>query len=389
MDSLCRRGVTGLMDIIGPGIKVGTDIGHLALFGQNASNRLYQRGPMEAVGAGVDLQPGDIALRFNFATLDGDQTILDRRAGRIRDEVQDLIGSLNAIPFEGPVSFSFHSATEHRGVLVLRGEGLSPLISDSDPGDLSSGAKIRRIEALTEDPAATRTAEITTRILALSRAALKDHPVNMKRRNQGKLPANALLTRGAGTRQSLIDLPAYLGLSIACISGETTVLGIAEMAGFDTITSPKMTANLDTDLHEKGLKTVEALELFDVVYLHIKGCDIAGHDRLPEAKRDFIEKTDEMLAEILERTDHMTELHVAFAGDHSTLSETGEHSGDPVPVLLAGPTIQPDSVTQYGERFCADGGLGRLLCSKFLAKVLDEPTFGRTDSHQFEVTIQE
>jgi 2,3-bisphosphoglycerate-independent phosphoglycerate mutase len=369
MDALARQGLTGLMDIIGPGIKVGTDIGHLALFGQDAGNDAYRRGPMEAVGAGLELRPGAIAIRFNFATLDGNRRILDRRAGRIREEIEALIEALNRISLDDPVHFRFSRATEHRGVLVLSGDGLSAAISDTDPGDLLTTESVLPSQATEDDPSAHRTAAIVNRLVELSHEVLKDHPVNIRRRQAGKHPANVVLTRGAGIRQGFINLPERLDRRVVCVSGESTVLGIAELAGMDIITSRRMTANLDTDLDEKGARTIQALGVYDLVYLHLKGCDIAGHDRRPEAKRDFIERTDCMLGEILRQVGHL-ELQVALAADHATPVATGEHSGDPVPVLVAGPTVKPDSVQRYGERFCARGGLGRVLCADFLDTLL-------------------
>jgi 2,3-bisphosphoglycerate-independent phosphoglycerate mutase len=134
----------------------------------------------------------------------------------------------------------------------------------------------------------------------------------------------------------------------------------------DTITSEKMTANLDTDLDEKARETVGALGRYDLVYLHLKGCDIAGHDQNPEAKRDFISRTDEILGKIVNRTASFRDLYVVLAADHATPAEQGEHSGDPVPILINGPSVEPDGVQSYGESFCKEGSLGRLLCKEFL-----------------------
>ncbi|MDA2936964.1 phosphoglycerate mutase, partial [Acidobacteria bacterium AH-259-A15] len=113
----------------------------------------------------------------------------------------------------------------------------------------------------------------------------------------------------------------------------------------------------------------EALGDHDLVYLHLKGCDVAGHDRQPELKRWFIEQTDMMIGEIIKEAEKWKQLYFAFAGDHSTPCELGEHSGDPVPVFLAGGDVQVDDVKTYGECTCAQGGLGRIRCQDFLATI--------------------
>lgn len=371
MDGLIRRGVAGLMHIVGPGVKVGTDVGHLALFGQDIHNRSYRRGPMEAAGVGIELQAGDVALRCNLATADENLRILDRRAGRIRRDTAALADSLNQIRLDEDVKIMFHPATEHRMVLVLRGAGLSDQISPSDPGTLSSGQAVQEVFPLLDSPEARRTARLVNQIVRRSHRILKDHPVNLARQGEGKPPANLILTRDAGLKQEYIQLPEKYHLRAACISGECTVLGIARLSGVQPIATGEMTANLDTNLMEKARKAVEALRQYDLVYLHLKGCDIAGHDGRPDLKRNFIEQTDAMVGEILRELEGWENLYFAFAGDHSTPCELGEHSGDPVPVFLTGRDVRADDVETYGERSCARGGLGQIRCHEFLDTLFD------------------
>lgn len=358
------------MDVVAPGIKVGTDVGHLALFGQDISTGSYGRGPMEAAGVGIVLEAGDVAMRFNFATVDENFQVLDRRAGRIRAGTDLLVASLNEIRLEGGVEILFRPATEHRGVLVLRGTKLSHQISDSDPGTGDHG-RVQEVRPLLDHLDAHRTARLVNELVRNSYQVLRAHPVNRQRQSQGKPPANIILTRGAGMRQPYINLSEKLGLKVACISAECTVLGIAHLSGADPIVTGSMTANLDTNLPEKASRAVEALRNYDLVYLHLKGCDIAGHDGQPELKKQFIEQTDHMVGEIRRQVEGWKHLYFAFAGDHSTPCALGEHSGDPVPVFLSGPDVRIDPVQKYGERACAQGGLGRIRCRDFLATIFD------------------
>lgn len=371
MDRLVRQGVAGLVDIVAPGVRVGTDVGHLVLLEQDLSDGHYGRGPMEAAGVGIFLEPGDVALRCNFATIKGDFKIADRRAGRIRDGVEELCESLSAMSVGSDVKVLCVATTEHRAALLLKGANLSPEITDSDPNREGEGLHLLEVQPSSKDPDAIRTASILNKIIRQAHDILRKHPINQDRERRGLLPANAIITRGAGGARHYVNLAEKRGLSIACVSGESTVLGLARLAGLTSLTGPEMTANLDTDLERKATVTLEALEHFDMVYLHLKGADIAGHDRQPGLKRDFIERTDQVVGEILQRYQGSHKLYLAFGADHSTPCGLGEHSGDPVPVFLSGPGLRTDSVASYGERSCACGGLGRIRCHDFVATIFD------------------
>lgn len=367
LDRLAAAGRTGVVDIVAPGVKVGTDVGHLVLFGQDAARVRCGRGAIEAAGMGILLEADEIALRYNFATVDPDGVIADRRAGRIRSRTWELARSLNDQQLDHGVTVRFLAATEHRGVVILKGDRLSAAVSDSDPG--AAGAPSRKVAALNGSADASYTADLLNHILGRVREILADHPVNRDRADRGLAVANAILTRGAGAACRLESVAERLGLKIACVSGECTVLGMARLAGFEPISLPGMTANLDTDLALKARATTGALHEYDVVYLHVKGPDIAGHDGRPEGKRDFITCTDSMLAAILSELDQP--VLVAAGADHATPCELGDHSDDPVPVLLSGPSIAPDSVTAYSEGCCAAGDLGRIQGKEFLKLFFD------------------
>ncbi len=361
-----------MMQVVTEGTEAATHTGHLALFGQDYLCCDYRRGPMEASGVGFQLEPGDVALRFNFATVDCNGLILDRRAGRIRAESVELTKSLNQIQVPEPVQLFFRAATEHRGVLVLRGDDLSPHVTDSDPGSLNSHGEVLEVRPTVGGRAALRTAHFLNSIIRSSHRVLEGHPINQARRRRDEPPANVILTRGAGTSQRYVNLPQKLGLKIACISGEATVVGLARLSGMDTFNNARMTANLDTDLDEKAAMVRQRLEDYDLVYLHLKGCDIAGHDRSPRAKLEFIERTDAMLGSLIAQVTDRYRLYVALLGDHCTLSETGDHSDDPVPVSLSGEGISPDSVDCYSERCCAHGGLGLHPPSRLMSQLFDK-----------------
>ena len=365
MDRIVAQGVSGTMRILNFAGAAGTDIGHLAWFGQDPGDPRFRRGPIEAAGVGVALEPDDLALRFNFATVDSQGRVLDRRAGRIRQGAGQLVESLNHL-FPGDAEF--YAATEHRGVLRLRGEGLSSQVTDSDPG--ANGPMALSVEPQSDCQAAGHTAALLNRILQAARDTLADHPVNRKRISQGLPPANAILTRSAGRRQAFTHFYQQRGLAAVVISGEATVLGLGRLAGLDALTGPSLTANLDTNLKEKARLTLDCLGRYDLTFLHLKGCDIAGHEGDADQKKRFLEKTDQFLDHLLVQAGRKTSsLLLALVADHSTPCEVGEHTADPFPVALSFQGIEEDTVVRYGESECQAGRLGEVTCPEFMEQI--------------------
>ncbi len=373
LDRLAREGQCGVADPVAPGVVADTAAGSLALFGQ--SPLALKRGPTEALGAGVRLDPGDVALRGNFATLADDGHIIDRRAGRIREGADKLAKAIDRLTLPGGVSREVEvlvrPATEHRLGIVLRGQGLSSAIQGSDPGEgaLPSPALIPRPDD-PEDDRAVYTANVLALFEQQARRVLADHPVNRKRRAAGLPEANAILTRGAGHIHRLLPLEdAGLPLRMCCISGDRTVLGLARWAGARTFTGPEMTANLDTDLEHKFDVARRQLKRYDLVVLHLKGADIAAHDQRPDLKVSFLEAVDRQLGSLLEHSSGP--LRVAVASDHATLSESGQHAADPLPVLIWGEGIEADGVETYDEQAAGSGSLQRFPLQLLLSRLFE------------------
>lgn len=372
LDRLALEGICGVMDPMAPGIRVGTDVGHLALFGYNPLKVYDGRGPIEAVGVDLELEEGDLALRGNFATVDEDNVIIDRRAGRIREGTEELAEALNGLQLDENVFAIVRKATEHRVVVVLRGRRFSSLITAVDPGAGNVGVPVPLSRP--KDPdlrIASYTAELVNKFTAKSKEVLKDHPVNKRRVSEGALPANIILTRGAGQEIKIKSIMDKFNISATCIAGESTVLGIAKLAGFKVLTDPAFTANVDTDLDKKADMALSALDSDDLVVVHIKGTDVMSHDDQVQGKIDFIEKVDEMAGRIIRGLPSDEICYIAVAGDHSTPGSLKTHSGDPVPVMLWGPDVLKDSVQHYGERPCARGGFCRINANQMLLSILD------------------
>ena len=372
LDRLAKEGQCGLADPVAPGVVPDTAAGSLALFGQ--SPLAMKRGPVEALGAGIELSPEDIALRGNFASLDKRGRVIDRRAGRIREGAAELARAIDRIPLPGSlarVEVRVESSTEHRLAIVLRGKNLSSAVVGSDPGDGSEGSlPLTPRPADSDDERAVYTAQVLSIFEEKVRSKLAKHPVNRKRSAKGLPPANAILTRGAGHVHRLIPLEeSGIPLRLSCISGDGTVLGLAGWLGAHNITSPAMTANLDTDLGVKVKLALESLKQDDLVILHIKGADIAAHDRRPELKVAFLEKLDAHLKELLAQ--HKDPVRIAVASDHATLSESGQHVADPLPVVIWGEGLKADDVEAFNEKSMPGGSLGRFPLQLLLGRLFN------------------
>lgn len=367
LDKLAKTGATGIMDLLGPGVPVGTDLGHMILFGYGLED-YPGRGPIEASGAGLTLEPGDVAFRCNFATVDEDFNVVDRRAGRIRENTHILADSINGIEIDG-IKILFKEATEHRAVLILRGQDLSENITDSDPKIIDGKTKYKKVQSTDGSKESMHTANVLNKFLLKANEILKKHEINKDREVKGKLPANFILTRGAGMMPNMRKITEELRFKASCVAAEGTVLGVARLAGFSTATDIKMTGNLDTNVKLKAKKVVEELQNNDFVVVNLKAPDLMGHDDNPKGKVEAIELFDKLIENILSY--NLNDTIIAVAADHSTPCERREHSGDPVPVLINGPGVRRDRIEKYSEIDCSHGGLGRIKGCEFIWTLYD------------------
>ncbi|MFQ5910787.1 MAG: 2,3-bisphosphoglycerate-independent phosphoglycerate mutase [Thermoplasmata archaeon] len=350
-DWFAENGICGLMDPIAPGVRPGSDTSHLAIFGYDPQTCYTGRGPFEAAGVGLRLEPGDVAFRCNFATVDDDMTVIDRRAGRITSGTEEITRTFDGRTIRG-ADVILKPGTAHRAALVLRGQGLSWKVTDADPH--GTGKKV--LEVLPLEEGAKETADVVNEFVRRSHEELEDHPVNLERKKAGKLPANIILSRGAGIWTPLQSFRERYGLRAAAISGVTLVRGICTSLGMEMLEVEGATGGLDTDMIAKADAAVKALKSYDFVYVNIKAADICGHDGLVDEKVKVVERLDEMLGHLKRRLDEETVL--AITADHSTPIEVGDHSGDPVPLMVFGPGIRVDPVDQFDEVSVANGGLG-------------------------------
>ncbi len=368
LDSMAEMGINGIMDTIAPGVRPGSDTSHLALLCYDPHKYYTGRGPIEAAGVGIDVKPGDIAFRVNFATVEGDGSIfdkivVDRRAGRIED-TSELIEAIKE-SVKLPVEYLIEKGTGHRAALVLRGEGLSHDITDTDPKKVD--AKVKKCLPLSEK--AVRTAEIVNEFMQRAHEVLESHPLNRERQRMGLPKANALLLRGAGEMPEIPSFEEKFGLKIAVIAATALIKGVGRVVGADVFTPPGATGNKHTDIGAKIRAALEALEKYDVVLLHFKATDELGHDGDFKGKKEFIEKLDSHFAELLKLD--FSKVCLIVTADHSTPVRVGDHTADPVPVLILHEDVRVDDVKKFSEFEAYKGGLCRIRGTDLLKIALD------------------
>ena len=364
MNRLATEGISGLMHTLGRGRVPGSDVAHLSLFGYDPDKCYSGRGPIEVRGLGIPLEHGDIAFRGNLGTVGDDDKIVDRRAGRIAD-VTELVSGLDGMMVDD-VKFIVRPGTAHRAGVIMRGPGLSAQITDADPHE--SGVPIRDPKPLDDTSEARRTADVLARFLKKSHQVLSASPVNAARVKANELAANYLLLRGAGYYHAIPPFSErYHGQKAACIAGGGLYKGIGAYLEMDLIEVPGATAQPNTDVRAKFTYAVEALKHHDFVFVHVKPTDTYGHDGDAAGKKAFIERIDRELEVLMGVKDTL----VILSADHSTPCELKEHSGDPVPLLIHGPGVRKDSVTEFGERACMAGGLGHFNGVELMPQIMN------------------
>jgi 2,3-bisphosphoglycerate-independent phosphoglycerate mutase len=363
LDRVALDGECGQMDPIGPGIRAGSDTSHLALLGYDPFKVYTGRGPFEVLGIGMDVQRGDICFRCNFSTVEGDlrltddgfagAKIIDRRAQRIAEGTHELAEAVNGLKIED-VTCLVKESVEHRSALILRGPGLGPHVTDVDPHE----EKRPPHAAHGEDEESRKTARIANLFTFESWQRLKDHPVNKKRIEQGKLPANIIVPRGAGVAPHLEPFAERHGIKGAAVVETGLIAGIARYLGMTIPEVKGATGGADTDEIALADAILKMLEDHDFVLCNIKAPDLGGHDSVPDAKIKAAVKVDGLVGHVLGNCRHP--LHLAVTADHCTPITFGDHTGDTVPLAILGPNVRPDSVKSFGERAVVAGGISRV-----------------------------
>ena len=360
MNGLVCSGALGLLDPIAPGIAPGSDAANLAFLGYDPWVMCRGRGPFEAAGVGLDVRAGDVAFRCNFVTVDEGLCLVDERAGRIGSVDVGVLGDVVeevCCRLDMGVEVFFRRGLGFKGALVLRGDGFSSNVCAVLP---KMGGSVGVVMPLDDSVEAKRTAGVLNEFIRLSMDSLRFHEVNVRRRGEGLLPANAVLPWGGSICPKMSDFREKFGLKASCVAAASLIKGIGRLSGMDVLDVVGATGGLDTDVFAKADVALEALRSGkDFVYVHVEAADEASHDGDVVGKIAIIKKIDALVGRILEGVD-LSDTVVILAPDHVTSCRTRAHTGDAVPVCFAGGNVVPDGATVYSERSAYKGGLNRI-----------------------------
>lgn len=349
LDALARMSALGRLTPVAPGITPGSGPGHLGLFGYDPLTHLVGRGVLEALGAGIDLQPGDVAARANFCTVDAKGIVTDRRAGRIPTEtcarlVAKLRSGLGTIE---DVNVLLQEGKGHRFVAVLRGPGLGGQVSDADPH--KEGKPVPSAKALEPGASHEKTARVVDAFVRGATELLRD-----------ETPANGVLMRGLSERPRFASYRERFRLRAAAIAAYPMYRGVASLAGMDLFVP---SGEGPAEAFEVAAREWDA---HDYVFIHIKGTDMAGEDGDFAAKVAVIESVDAALPRLLALAPDV----LCITGDHSTPVAMKGHSWHPVPALVRSATCFADGNSRFHEKNCRAGALADLASKDLIAVLL-------------------
>lgn len=357
-DALAGTSAMGRLLPVLPGVTPGSGPGHLGLFGYDPLTHPVGRGVLEALGAGMDLQPGDVAARANFCTVDAMGIVTDRRAGRIASEVcAALVDRIrSAVAKVGDVEVILKPGKGHRFVAVLRGPGLGGEVSDADPH--KEGKVIPPAHALVAGAANDKTAAVINAFVKQAGEVLA-----------AEHPANAVVARGFSARPHFPSYSQRFKLRAAAIAAYPMYRGVAQLAGMDLF--------VPTGENAADAFAVAAAQWdsHDYFFIHVKGTDMAGEDGDFDAKVAVIESVDAALPSLMALQPDV----LCVTGDHSTPVPMKGHSWHPVPALIKAKFCFADGLDRFHEKNCRIGSVGTLASKDLIGVLLANA--GRLDKY--------
>jgi 2,3-bisphosphoglycerate-independent phosphoglycerate mutase len=370
MDRLARLGRTGRLITVAPGFHPGSEVANMSVLGYDLPTVYEGRGVLEAANIGVDLEPGDMAMRCNVICIEND-LIKNHSAGHIStEEAGELIDFLNERL--GTDRIHFYKGVQYRHLLVIKGGDKH--LDCTPPHDVPL-KPFRPLLVKAQTPEAQSTAELLNTLILKSQELLAQHPVNLKRIAEGKDPANSIWPWSPGYRPKMTLLSEkYPSIKKgAVISAVDLINGIGRYAGLRNIAVEGATGLYNTNYEGKVAAAIEALRTDDFVYLHIEASDEAGHEGDLALKQRTIEYLDKRaVGPIADAVKDWTEpVAIAVLPDHPTPCELRTHTAEPVPFLVYYPGIEPDGVQTFDEVSCVEGSYGLLKEDEFMNQFMN------------------
>jgi 2,3-bisphosphoglycerate-independent phosphoglycerate mutase len=373
MDRLAQEGACGYFHALTPGSPLPSEAAHFFLMGYSP-DQFPGRGYLEALGHGLEMSPGDVALLASLAMVnpDADRLVLKERKPNLDDEsAKDFFAAIEEFN-SSQGSAHLRRTKGSSGILILRGQGLSRHITDSDP--LLPGRELLKPLPWAEkkdDLEARRTAGLLSAYLIHAHQILAQHPSNLAREDNGLSQVNAVITQRAGQATALEQVGLRWGLKVLSLSSTPIYRGVFKAIGATAELVPE-DQDAGLDLAQKLETALERLERFDFIHVHTKAPDEAAHTKDPAEKAKAIQRLDSGLDGLLKAVKTRDDLLVAVTGDHATPSSGGMvHSGENSPLLLHGAGIWRDAVQGFDEVQCSLGALGLLRGPELMHTILD------------------
>ena len=373
MDWLAQHGRNGLLKTIPDGFHPGSEVANSSILGFDQHLVYEGRGPLEAASIGVELEPGDLAMRCNLVCLEGD-LLKNHSCGRLETEEADvLIRFLQE--HLGNERIHFYTGVQYRHLLVIKGG--NKFLNCTPPHDipLKPWKEFLPKEApscpTSEGTEGKATAALLNDLILKSQELLKNHPLNIERQQRGMDPANCIWPWGGGYRPQMVPLTTtYPQIRRgAVITAVDLIRGIGIYAGLRVIDVEGATGLWDTNYEGKAQAAIQALrEGDDFVYVHVEASDEAGHDGDLELKLQTIENLDNRLIRpILEALPTIgEEVAIAVLPDHPTPISLRTHTAEPIPFCIYYPGIEPDGVQTFSEQAAKEGTYGLLQGNQFI-----------------------
>jgi len=358
MDAIAARGRSGILRTIPEDMEPGSDIANLSILGYNPKEFYTGRGPLEAANRGISLGEDDMAFRCNLIT-EEDGVLVDYSAGHITNsEAAELMKTVEN-QLGKPGEIDFYAGVSYRHLMILRNMRYSDEVLCAPPHDVV-GSRISEVLPKARKPAAESTAVLLRKMIFDSKKILEKHPVNARRKAVGERLGNMIWPWGQGRKPNMPTLQELYGISGAVISAVDLINGMGICAGMEVIKVPGATGYYDTNYEGKAYYALKALEMHDMVFIHVEAADEAGHSGDYEQKIRSIEDLDKrLIGKLLEGLEGQ-EYAIAVLPDHATPVSVRTHTKDPVPFTICSPRIEPDGVKRFDEVSAKKGGFGFL-----------------------------
>jgi len=346
IDRISSQGRQGLVRTVPEDMEPGSDVAQMSLLGYDPHRYYSGRAPIEAVARNIKLSLEDWVFRCNLVTI-ADGKMEDHSAGHIStEEASRLVKELDEEL--GNEKMRFHTGVSYRHLLVFK--GLDFDVQTYPPHD-HIGTAVEKLLPRGKG------AEILVDLMARSQQLFASHDINKVRIDLGENQVSSIWLWGQGRQARMERFEKRFGLGGAAITAVDLVRGLAKLIGFDLINVPGATGFVDTNYQGKGKAAVEALEKYDIVFVHVEAPDEASHNGNAQMKKEAIEQIDtHIVGPVLEALERHEEWRILVMPDHPTPVGTGAHSSEPVPFAMAGKDVKGILHTTFGESNAAKSG---------------------------------